>query len=157
MKKKRPKFQQDTGWVPSGSIDHLPPYLGAYGLLIRLPRQFTGRIGALGQVTLPSDCYLYLGSAYGPGGLPARLRRHLRAEKRLHWHVDYLTTAGTAEGIFVLPGGCECELVDHALRLPAVNAPVAGFGSSDCRRCAAHLLAIPQNETALINAFSSLL
>jgi len=157
MEKKRPKFQQDTGWVSPNSIDLLPPGPGAYGLLIRLPYKFRGGIGALGQVSLSPGCYLYLGSAHGSGGMRGRLRRHLRDEKRLHWHVDHLTTAGTVEGIFVLPGGCECDLVDQALKSPVINVPVAGFGSSDCRRCAAHLLATPQKNTALINAFSSLL
>jgi Uri superfamily endonuclease len=150
------KFQIDTGWIPPNSVDHLSPDPGAYGLLIRLRRQFLGRIGALGQVTMLPGTYLYLGSAYGPGGLPARLRRHLRADKRPHWHVDHLTNTGTVERVFVLPNGRECDLVDRALQLPAINAPVAGFGSSDCRRCAAHLLAIPQGRAALIKAFGTL-
>jgi Uri superfamily endonuclease len=105
---------------------------------------------------MPRGNYLYLGSAYGPGGLPARLRRHLRADKRLHWHVDHLTIAGTVERVFALPNGCECDLVDHALKLPAIHAPIAGFGSSDCRRCTAHLLAVPRDSAALINAFAAL-
>ena len=154
---KRPTFQEDTGWITPESVDRLSPDPGAYGLLIRLPRQFRGRIGALGQVTMPPGTYVYFGSAYGPGGLAARLRRHLRAEKRPHWHVDHLTIAGTLERVFVLPNGRECDLVDCALQLPAIHAPVAGFGSSDCRRCTAHLLAIPCDSAALINAFSALL
>lgn len=157
MEKKRPKFQQDTGWFSPDTIDLLPPAPGAYGLLIRLPSNFRGGIGALGQVSLSPGRYLYLGSAHGSGGMRGRLRRHLRDEKRLHWHVDYLTNAGTLESIFVFRGGSECDLVDQALKLPDINVPVVGFGSSDCRRCAAHLLAIPQKGTVLINAFSSLL
>lgn len=105
---------------------------------------------------MPPGIYLYLGSAYGPGGLPARLRRHLRADKRLHWHVDHLTAEGTVECVFSLPNGRECDLVDLAGTLPAIHAPVAGFGSSDCRRCTAHLLALPKDTAALINAFAAL-
>lgn len=134
-------------------MDRLSPDPGAYGLLIRLPRQFRGRIGALGPVTIPPGAYLYLGSAYGPGGLAARLRRHLRADKRPHWHVDHLTLAGTVERVFALPDGRECDLVDRALKLPAIHAPIAGFGSSDCRRCTAHLLAIPDHSATLITTF----
>ena len=156
MAKKRPKFQEDTGWVTPDSVDGLSPDPGAYGLLIRLPRQFHGQIGALGHVTMPQGRYLYLGSAYGPGGLPARLRRHLRSDKRPHWHVDNLTVAGSVEHVFALPNGRECDLVDRALQLPGIHVPVSGFGSSDCRRCAAHLLALPKNNTALIKAFSKL-
>jgi histidyl-tRNA synthetase len=110
----------------------------------------------LGQVILPPGAYLYLGSAHGPGGLPARLRRHLSADKRPHWHVDRLTAAGTVERIFVLPNGRECDLVDRALKLPAAHVPVAGFGSSDCRRCPAHLIAVPRDKAALFDAFPTL-
>jgi len=148
--------QSGNGWVSSHSVDLLPPRPGAYGLLIRLPYRFDGQIGALGPVTMPAGRYLYLGSAYGPGGLPARLRRHLRADKRLHWHVDHLTSAGWVERIFVLPNGCECDLVDRALKLPAIHTPIAGFGSSDCRRCAAHLLAVPKDFTALVDVLAAL-
>jgi len=106
---------------------------------------------------MPPGTYLDLGSAYGPGGLPARLRRHLRADKRPHWHVDHLTTAGTVVRVFALLNGRECDLVEFALQVPAIHAPIAGFGSSDCRRCASHLLTIPENSAALINAFSTLI
>lgn len=148
MAGKNKLFQGDAGWIPPRAVDRLAPGPGAYGLLIRLPRRFSGPVGALGPVALPAGRYLYLGSAHGPGGLPARLRRHLRADKRLHWHVDHLTGAGRVERVFVLPGGCECDLVDSALQLPDVTVPVAGFGSSDCRRCASHLLAVPNDAVA---------
>ena len=138
------------------SLDRLSPEPGAYGLLIRLPREIRTEIGVLGRVTLNSGTYLYLGSAYGSGGLPARLRRHLRTEKPLHWHVDHLTILGGVERVFVLPNGRECDLVDRALQLPAIHAPVAGFGSSDCRQCPAHLLSIPPDSAPLIDMFSTL-
>ncbi|MEE8332606.1 MAG: DUF123 domain-containing protein, partial [Alphaproteobacteria bacterium] len=70
---------------------HAPAVPGAYALLILLKRRFAGNIGALGRVDLPPGAYLYLGSARGPGGLRARLARHARRGKRLHWHVDRLT------------------------------------------------------------------
>ncbi|MDA1326062.1 MAG: GIY-YIG nuclease family protein [Proteobacteria bacterium] len=156
MAKKSPNYQKDIGWISPDSVDRLSIGPGAYGVLIRLPRRFQGKIGALGEVSLAPGPYLYLGSAYGSGGLPARLRRHVRADKRPHWHVDHLTIAGTVERIFVLPNGHECDLVDCAFRLPAIHAPVTGFGSSDCRRCTAHLLAIPPDSAALMDAFSLL-
>ena len=46
-----------------------------------------------GKLTLAAGQYAYVGSAHGPGGLRARVGRHLRAEKPLHWHIDYLTAA----------------------------------------------------------------
>lgn len=152
----RHDFQTDTGWIAPHTVHRLSPVPGAYGLLIRLPRRFRGPVGTLGVVTLHRGRYLYLGSAYGPGGLAARLRRHLRADKRLHWHVDHLTVAGRIERVFVLPGGRECDLVERALGLPAIHVPVAGFGSSDCRRCSAHLLALPKDTAVLFDAFAML-
>ena len=142
--------------MPAGSIDRLPAVGGAYGLLIRLPARLDRQIGALGRVILPPGRYLYLGSAYGPGGLASRLGRHIRADKRPHWHVDRLTAAGRVERIFALPGGCECDLADRALALTGIHAPVAGFGSSDCRRCKSHMLSVPTNQAALIKAFAAL-
>lgn len=112
----------------------IPAVAGAYVLLVRL------------EVPLPPllpGRYLYCGSAKGPGGLRARLGRHLRKGKALRWHVDRLTEAGVAEGAWVFPGGDECALVAALGHLPM---PWPGFGSSDCRVCRSHLLAWPEGE-----------
>lgn len=120
--------------------DALPEAPGAYGLLIRLPQRLRTKIGVLGPLDLAAGDYLYFGSAYGPGGLRARLRRHLRPSKKIHWHVDRLTTEGTVSDILAVPEGSECDLVERALPVAGVSVPVPGFGSSDCRSCSSHLL-----------------
>lgn len=114
---------------------------GAYALLVHfrtvapLPDRFGGNLGP--------GLYCYLGSAYGPGGIRARCRRHMRRGKVKRWHIDWITAhAETIEAI-ARPGLTECTLVAALLDLPGVSAPVVGFGSSDCRNCKAHLLAIP--------------
>lgn len=111
---------------------------GAYLLVIRLDRrldlQLSGRPCSLGAGT-----YVYCGNARGPGGLGARLARHLRAEKKPHWHVDRLTVAGRVVAAYAQPDGSECALVEALCRLPGIRIPLPGFGSSDCRRCRAHL------------------
>jgi histidyl-tRNA synthetase len=112
-----------------------PAMPGAYVLLVRLAaplRVAAGRRKAL----LEPGLYLYCGSARGPGGLRARLARHLRREKRPHWHIDQITLAGAVEGAWVEEGGDECALNEALSHLPA---PLEGFGGSDCRRCPAHL------------------
>ncbi len=129
---------------------------GAYALLILLKRRFAGSIGALGEVALPPGAYLYLGSARGPGGLRARLARHARREKPLHWHVDRLTAHGALVSMLAAPGASECDLADHARALPGAGVPVAGFGSSDCRRCPAHLIAVPGDGSAALQALARL-
>ncbi len=54
---------------------------GAYLLLIDLAAPLALAIPRLGVATLAPGRYVYGGSAYGPGGLRARIGRHLRADK----------------------------------------------------------------------------
>jgi len=91
--------------------------------------------------TLAPGRYLYCGSAKGPGGLTARVARHMRRGKPIRWHVDHLTERGAIRGAWIFPGHEECAL---AARLSHLPAPILGFGSSDCRRCASHLFAWPE-------------
>ena len=64
----------------------------------------------------------------------------MRHDKRRHWHVDQLVAAGRIEGAWGGPEARECDLVRRLLGVRGVHVPVPGFGSSDCRACAAHLL-----------------
>lgn len=85
--------------------------------------------------------YCYLGSAHGPGGIRARCRRHLAGSARPHWHIDWIARHAARIRALPVPDAKECTLVRRLLRGPGVSVPVAGFGSSDCRRCPAHLIA----------------
>ena len=117
----------------------LPREPGPYALLIELtaPLEVSLR-GRLATMLAPGT-YVYCGSAYGSGGLRARVGRHMRRDRARRWHVDQITGAGEVTGIFVFPGGNECALVAALAEFPS---PVPGFGSSDCRTCASHLLAV---------------
>ena len=121
----------------------LPAEPGAYLLLIELAVPLALDIPCLGESTLAPGRYAYCGSAYGPGGLRARIGRHLRRDKTLRWHVDRLTAAGRVTGVRAVPAGRECALVRELLASPGVSVPVPGFGSSDCRTCPAHLVMLP--------------
>ncbi len=61
----------------------------------------------------------------------------------MRWHVDRLTAAGRIVDVRAVPGGRECDLLDRLLEAPGAAVPIPGFGSSDCRRCTAHLVALP--------------
>ena len=103
---------------------------------------------ALDVPTLPSSVlkpgrYAYCGSANGPGGIAARVRRHARPTKAAHWHVDHLTGAGRIIEAAACAGGSECDLLRRLLALPGAAIPVPGFGSSDCRTCPSHLVLLP--------------
>jgi histidyl-tRNA synthetase len=121
-----------------------PATPGAYALALRLGAPLDVRIGK-NSATLPAGDYLYCGSARGFGGLRARLARHMRPHKRAHWHIDQLTAVANMLGAFVEEQGDECALnaALGALSIP-LPIPIAGFGSSDCRRCAAHLRFWPE-------------
>lgn len=135
------------GWVTPfvRTAAEAPSLPGAYLLLITLARPLHGALPHRPEAVLPPGRYLYAGSARGPGGLRARLARHMRAEKKPHWHVDRLTEAGIVEGAWAIPGCGECALIATLAALPV---PLPGFGSTDCRRCASHLLAWPAGQQA---------
>ena len=114
---------------------------GSYALILRCDHAQTITVGKLGDMRLRAGWYVYCGSAFGPGGVSARLRHHYRIASNPRWHLDYLRAC--------------CEPVEHwttnddanrehdwtavLSALPGFSEPMTGFGSSDCR-CATHLL-----------------
>jgi len=128
--------------------ESIPAVAGAYALLIRLSAPLAPAIPRFPHRSLRPGRYIYCGNAYGPGGLRARIARHLRSGKALRWHVDRLTEVGNVEGIATRIGGDECDLV-AAFMAGGATVALRGFGSSDCRRCPAHLLAAPPHFEAV--------
>lgn len=126
-------------------LDQVPNTLGAYALAIRLTRPLGLRLPRRRELILPAGRYVYCGSAYGPGGLRARIGRHMRTQKPIRWHVDQLSRAGDITAVKAVPGGRECALLAAILAIPGSSVPVPGFGSTDCRRCPAHLAAVPDD------------
>ncbi len=121
------------------AADTLPTEPGAYALTFRLDDPVTLPIPRLQNPVLAEGIYVYAGSAFGPGGIRARVSRHLRADKKAHWHIDRLSARAACIDVKIYPGGRECALVADLLATGAV-VPVPGFGSSDCRDCPAHLV-----------------
>ena len=108
---------------------------GSYILLVELA---TGKgifVGKLGYVSFPKASYAYVGSAMN--GLRARLVRHLREEKKLHWHIDYFLKEAEIKEIILCQAEerIECSL---AQALAGEFQSIPGFGSSDCK-CQSHL------------------
>ena len=113
---------------------------GLYIAVFRLGRPLRVCVGQLGAFLFQPGVYFYVGSAQR--NLPARLARHARREKPLRWHIDYLSTRARMLGAIVVPGRREreCELAAELAGL--FDAPVPGFGASDCR-CPTHLFHTP--------------
>ena len=132
------------------ALNPMPDAPGAYALILRLARETRLDIPALDRPVLSAGLYLYAGSAWGPGGIRARLARHLRRGKARVWHIDHLTEAATVEDVVAFPGGWECMIADFAVGHGA-RAPIPRFGASDCRTCEAHLLAV---EPDLVDALA---
>ena len=114
---------------------------GTYVLHIELPSPTEIQVGRLGHLGFESPYYLYFGSAFGPGGLKARLRHHLGVARRPHWHIDYLRQKADVIGVWYSDHDArlECVWADVASTHRGVS-PVSRFGSSDCS-CRSHLLA----------------
>ena len=110
---------------------------GIYVLIIQVNKPIHPKIGALGEVAFQAGLYAYVGSAQN--SLESRVKRHLRKEKRLFWHIDYLLAEGAAKvtEVYSLEGGkaCECQI---AQLLSQHSSPVSRFGCSDCH-CTSHL------------------
>jgi Uri superfamily endonuclease len=117
----------------------LPAEPGAYALTFNVEAPMALPIATLGEPALEPGLYVYAGSAFGPGGIRARVQRHLRTDKNPHWHIDHLSARAVCVGVKTYPGGRECDLVAELL-VSGATVPVPGFGSSDCRDCEAHLV-----------------
>ena len=106
-----------------------------YQLLIEVTRPVRVRIGRLGEFDFPAGRYIYTGSARC--NYEARVARHLRREKTLRWHIDYLLAAPDVRIIEVIRlSKDECPIN----RSTPGSIPVPGFGASDCRAgCGSHL------------------
>ena len=137
--------------VDADSVGACPSEPGAY-LLLLLVGQSAVIEHRHATVTFAPGWYAYAGSAYGPGGIRARVRRHLRRDKKPHWHVDRLTALAQTVDAFALPGGTECALVEILSDSGLFRHALPGFGSSDCRQCASHLLAWQGQESASFSA-----
>ena len=128
----------------------LPDAPGTYGLVLTLARTTRCTIGALGEHTLPPGPYCYVGSAWGAGGLRARVGRHLRGDGTVRWHIDYLRQHAEPTAVWLAPKAhLECTWAAYLEAAPGLEVVVPRFGASDCT-CAAHLFHVAAGDpTAL--------
>ena len=130
---------------------HIPSDPGTYVLILRNRVPRTVRIGALGSLVTRPGFYIYIGSAFGPGGLRARVSRHIRHTKTLHWHIDYLRPHTEIEMVWFEQHHVAREH-DWAKAFGSetqTEMTLPRFGASDCR-CESHLF-----FSKLVPSFSS--
>lgn len=112
---------------------------GTYALVLRSNEHRRLRIGRWGRLDVRPGYYIYVGSALGPGGVSARVSRHVREPKPRHWHIDYLRESTTLVLVWYRYSPIRfehrwAEAVAHMNETVAVK----GFGCSDCG-CESHL------------------
>jgi Uri superfamily endonuclease len=120
----------------------LPDSKGTYVLIAVVGRVMRLEIGSLGVHEVVPGFYAYVGSAFGAGGLQARIGHHLESAAAPHWHIDYLL--GLAEPVEVWFTTADRKMERHWAGLlekaPQFRAPIPRFGSSDYHRSrASHL------------------
>jgi Uri superfamily endonuclease len=121
--------------------DQLPREKGSYLLMLKLLRTKEIQVGKLGRIGFERGWYAYAGSAFGPGGLAARLNHHLRPVQKRHWHIDYLRDEAIAMAVWIAQGlpSREHDWASILAKHPWAGKWVRGFGCSDCT-CPSHLL-----------------
>ena len=111
---------------------------GCYQLILKLPHDRRIRIGALGIIGFKAGYYIYTGRAVK--GLEKRVQRHLRVEKKKHWHIDYLLKKSDIVDIFYFYDRLDECIINRERFDSLKNARIIKkFGSSDCR-CPGHLI-----------------
>ena len=113
---------------------------GTYALGMRCSSDQQVEVGKLGSLRLQSGFYVYVGSAFGPGGLKARIAHHVKISERPHWHIDYLHPALDLTEIWFTHDSRhrEHQWAGVLANLSGATIPISGFGASDCR-CNSHL------------------
>jgi Uri superfamily endonuclease len=114
----------------------LPEEKGTYVLISSVAQMKRLEIGSLGVFDIVPGFYAYVGSAFGAGGLRARLGHYLESTAAPHWHIDYLL--GLAEPVEVWYSTANQKL-EHRWADVLENArnfsvPIPRFGCSDYHR-----------------------
>lgn len=125
---------------------------GIYFLLLKLEKDQGIDIGSLGELSFRDGYYVYIGSAQN--GIKARVRRHLREEKKKHWHIDYLLDNAEICRIYYVKSDDKKAECRAASFMEAKCDAIDGFGSSDCS-CRSHLIHIGDEEDEAINTLKS--
>ncbi len=121
---------------------------GTYIFIFRLLKEKRIKTRGNKEFFLSPGVYLYVGSAFGPGGIDKRVGRHLKKNKPLRWHLDYITASEDWEFLGCIPffeKRWECGIA-ALLNSLGIFEPVKGFGCSDCK-CESHLFKV--NYTSL--------
>ncbi len=117
---------------------------GTYFLLLRNLRSQNIIVGKLGNIYFKRGYYIYVGSGWS--NLLKRIGRHLSKTKKIHWHIDRLTT-----NEYIRP--LQYQILFHNMRIENELAEellnigdsiIDNFGSSDTKDLS-HLIYFKNN------------
>ena len=114
----------------------LPDEKGTYVLIASVPQMKRIEIGQLGEFDIVPGSYAYVGSAFGAGGLCARIGHHLESTASPHWHIDYLLQVAQPIEVWYTTNDRKLEQhwADLLEQAPNFRVPIPRFGSSDYHR-----------------------
>lgn len=116
---------------------------GTYVVVFHAERPNVVRIGDLGTFWIPSGFLLYVGSAFGSGGVLARTSRHQKPHATLRWNLDHLKRVAHPVEVWWMYNDrlkpVECKWAMALASMQVCCCPVPRFGGNDCKRCPAHL------------------
>lgn len=112
---------------------------GTYALILRSPTNAAAQVGRWGRLELKQGYYIYVGSAFGPGGVRARVSRHVRRHKPRRWHLDYVREFLRPMSVWYThdPRRLEHSWARLFSNMTGLSS-IQGFGCSDCN-CHSHL------------------
>jgi Uri superfamily endonuclease len=90
-------LSQKTTVLDASRFDARP---GTYALVLSSEKRKAIQVGKLGTLHVQPGFYVYVGSAFGPGGVRARLAHHMSLAKHPHWHIDYLRMHTTLKEVW---------------------------------------------------------
>lgn len=129
--------------------------MATYCLIIELKKDSVISVGKLGRLNFKRGYYVYVGSALN--SIDARIKRHLKKEKKLFWHVDYLLNSPNASIKEVIlersPDKWECVIAGEISKKGILSDK---FGCSDCK-CDSHLFYFKkysESEKQVLSAFN---
>ncbi len=104
---------------------------GTYILKIKVKKNLKISVGSLGEVNFKLGTYVYIGSAMN--SISKRVQRHVKKNKKVHWHLDYLTISPYVEieKVYAFYGSRVEEEISmkFSKRYDSVN----NFGASDMK------------------------
>ena len=135
-------------------ISNLP---GTYLLNFYSEQRASVWVGRLGKLDLDIGYYIYIGSAFGPGGVRARVRHHHRISQKPHWHLDYIRPSLSLQAVWYSLDAIRYEHEWANILYSALNmhVPLVSLGATDCR-CQSHFFYARSkpDRSSIINALN---